>query len=107
LQRKIGRNRRSWRKLKFHFQFYDYVRVLYEDERIIIYEKDTSAPVSPGPLTLEEAATYLNCTPRKVRALYKSKALSGTRLDYRHWAFTKMELDDYLATHRQKAKRIR
>jgi hypothetical protein len=69
---------KHWRLHRSLFAFYDYV--LYEDERIIIYEKDTPAPASTEPLTLEQAATYLNCTPRRIRALYKSKALSGTRL---------------------------
>ena len=85
--------------------------ILYEDNRIVILATlnltATSQPATLSVYDLAQAAQYLKVTPRKVRELYHSKALAGTRIDYRHWVFSKVQLDDYLTTHQQPAKRLR
>jgi hypothetical protein len=49
----------------------------------------------------------LNITPRKMRELFADKRVRGTKIDYRHWAFHKNDLDEYLCAYHQEPKRIR
>jgi excisionase family DNA binding protein len=56
---------------------------------------------------LQAAAAYLGITPRKLRELFAAKRVRGTRIDYRHYAFTQSDLDEYLSAYRQQPKRLR
>jgi excisionase family DNA binding protein len=51
---------------------------------------------SARPLTLEEAADYLQIPRRSLRELCEHKKISHSRLDYRNWRFKKADLDAYL-----------
>lgn len=48
------------------------------------------------PLTLEEAAEYLQKPVRAVRELCTRKKLSHSRLDHRNWRFSRADLNTYL-----------
>jgi excisionase family DNA binding protein len=52
--------------------------------------------ISNRPLTLEEAAQYLQIPRRSLRELCEKKKISHSRLDYRNWRFRKADLDAYL-----------
>jgi hypothetical protein len=56
---------------------------------------------------LKAAAEYLGIRPRKLRELFAAKRVRGTRIDYRHYAFTHSDRDEYLSAYRQQPKRIR
>ena len=49
------------------------------------------------PLTLNEAAEYLQLPPRKLRELCTAKKINHARLDHRKWRFTRADLDLYIA----------
>jgi excisionase family DNA binding protein len=49
------------------------------------------------PLTLTEAAEYLQIPPRAVRELCTAKKIDHARLDHRNWRFTRADLDLYIA----------
>jgi len=48
------------------------------------------------PLTLEEAADYLQLPPCTVRELCTRKKLTHARLNYRNFRFRRADLDTYL-----------
>jgi excisionase family DNA binding protein len=52
--------------------------------------------VDERPLTLEQAAEYLQIPLRSLRDLAFRKKISHSRLDYRNWRFRKADLDAYL-----------
>jgi excisionase family DNA binding protein len=51
------------------------------------------------PLTLNEAAEYLQLPPRAVRELCTRRKLSHSKLDYRNYRFRRADLDAYLDKH--------
>jgi excisionase family DNA binding protein len=51
--------------------------------------------ISERPLTLEEAAEYLQIPRRSLRELCEKKKISHSRLDYRNWRFKKADLDNH------------
>lgn len=55
-----------------------------------------SSLISERPLTLEQAAEYLQIPRRSLRELCEKKKISHSRLDYRNWRFRKADLDAYL-----------
>ena len=55
-----------------------------------------SSLISDRPLTLEQAAEYLQIPRRSLRELCEKKKISHSRLDYRNWRFRKADLDAYL-----------
>jgi excisionase family DNA binding protein len=55
-----------------------------------------SSIIPERPLTLEEAADYLQIPRRSLRELCEKKKISHARLDYRNWRFRKADLDAYL-----------
>ena len=60
----------------------------------------------PGSYDLAGAAKYLGMTPRKLRELFKARRVAGSRIDYRHYLFTRADLNEFLAAYRSKPKRI-
>jgi excisionase family DNA binding protein len=56
------------------------------------------------PLTLKEAAEYLQLPPRTVRELYQRAKLSGAKLNYRAFRFRQGDLDTYLAKRTKVAR---
>jgi excisionase family DNA binding protein len=54
-------------------------------------------PTLDRPLTLTEAAEYLQLPPRAVRELCTAKKINHALLDHRNWRFTREGLDLYIA----------
>jgi hypothetical protein len=63
-------------------------------------------PKPPESYDLAGAAQYLGMTPRKLRELFKARRVAGSRIDYRHYLFTRADLNEFLAAYRSKPKRI-
>jgi excisionase family DNA binding protein len=63
-------------------------------------------PKPPQSYDLAGAAEYLGMTPRKLRELFKARRVAGSRIDYRHYLFTRADLNEFLAAYRSKPKRI-
>jgi excisionase family DNA binding protein len=56
------------------------------------------------PLTLEEAAEYLQLPPRTVRELCGRKKITHSKLHYRCLRFSRADLDAYLAKRTKLAR---
>jgi excisionase family DNA binding protein len=54
-------------------------------------------PTLVRPLTLKEAAEYLQLPSRTVRELYQRGKLTGSKLHHRAFRFNRGDLDAYLA----------
>lgn len=59
-----------------------------------------SIAIPERPLTLAEAADYLQIPLRSMRDLASRKKISHSRLDYRNWRFKKADLDGFLEKNR-------
>ena len=55
-----------------------------------------SSSLSERPLTIDEAAEYLQIPRRSLRELCEKKKISHSRLEYRNYRFRKSDLDAYL-----------
>lgn len=81
----------------------------FPDPLLLPVEPEITAPAPSQPpesFDLEGAAKYLWMTPRKLRELHKAKRVAGSRIDSRHYLFTKADLNEFLAAYRSKPKRI-
>ena len=52
--------------------------------------------LSERPLTIEQAAEYLQISRRSLRELCEKRKIAHARLDYRNWRFKKADLDAYI-----------
>jgi excisionase family DNA binding protein len=57
-----------------------------------------SSIILERPLTIEQAAQYLQIPRRTLRELCEKKKICHCRLDYRRWRFRKSDLDSFLET---------
>jgi excisionase family DNA binding protein len=55
------------------------------------------------PLTINEAAEYLQLPRRAVRELCNKKKIRHTPLDFRNFRFSKADLDEFLAKRTMEA----
>jgi excisionase family DNA binding protein len=61
-----------------------------------VNDESIESILSERPLTLEQAAAYLQIPRRSLRELCEKKKIAHARLDYRNWRFRKADLDTYL-----------
>jgi len=61
---------------------------------------DISNVKFPDPMSLREAALYLQISEMRVRTLAREGTLKGVKDDKNQWAFTKVVLDAFKATPR-------
>jgi excisionase family DNA binding protein len=62
-----------------------------------VNDESIESILSERPLTLEQAAGYLQIPRRSLRELCEKRKIAHARLDYRNWRFKKADLDAYLA----------
>lgn len=65
---------------------------------------DIRSTLANRPFTLKEAAEYLQLPPRTVRELYKRGKLTGSKLHYRAYRFTLVNLDVYVTKRKVLAR---
>ena len=58
------------------------------------------------PLTLEQAAEYLQCSPRVLREWCKRNRIRYSRLNYRQWRFRRADLDAFLDRRAVRPKEV-
>jgi excisionase family DNA binding protein len=61
-----------------------------------VNDQSIESILSERPLTIDQAAEYLQIPRRSLRELCDKRKIAHARLDFRNWRFKKADLDAYL-----------